>query len=95
MHPWYNESMTPRLTTELDTAIRAHTGPLYVVGADERSEYVILSGEQYRQMQALLEPARLTLDEQREQLRAAGLRAGWDDPEMDAYDNYDAHRTAS
>ena len=43
-------------------------------------------------MQALLEPSRLTYNEQRELMRAAGVRAGWDDPAMDAYDNYDTGR---
>ena len=84
--------MTLQLTSELVSAIEAHPGPLYVVGTDQKSEYVILAGEQYRQMQALLEPSRLTHNEQRELMRAAGVRAGWDDPEMDAYDNYDTGR---
>ena len=84
--------MTPQLTTEIVSAIQAHPGPLYVFGTDQKTEYVILASEQYRQMQALLEPARLSQDEQRELLRNAGLRAGWDDPEMDAYDDDDAHR---
>ena len=39
---------------------------------------------------------RFSHSEQREVLRRNGERAGWDDPEMDAYDDYDAHHpTAS
>jgi hypothetical protein len=38
-------------------------------------------------MQALLPPERLPREEQQALLRAADLRAGWDDPEMENYDH--------
>jgi hypothetical protein len=34
----------------------------------------------------------LTEEEQRELLIQAGLRAGWDDPEMDVYNDLDPRR---
>jgi hypothetical protein len=48
--------------------------------------YVLVSEEAYESMQALLAPERLPRTEQQALLRAAGLRAGWDDPEMEIYD---------
>ena len=48
--------------------------------------YVLVSEEAYERMQALLAPERLPRSEQQALLHAAGLRAGWDDPEMDIYD---------
>ena len=51
--------------------------------------YVLVSEEAYERMQALLAPERLSRSEQQALLRAAGLRAGWDDPEMEIYDRED------
>jgi hypothetical protein len=55
-----------------------------------RKTYVLVSEETYERLQALLVPERLPLAEQRALLRAAGKRAGWDDPEMDVYDREEA-----
>ena len=87
--------MTPKLTTELDEAVRAHGSPCPVVGADNQTQYVIISTEQFELYRQLFEQGKLTEDEQRSALRHNGQRAGWDDPEMDAYDNYDQRRPAS
>lgn len=51
-----------------------------------KTTYVLVSEEVYERMQALLAPERLPRTEQQALLHAAGLRAGWDDPEMDIYD---------
>lgn len=48
--------------------------------------YVLVSEETYEHVQALLAPERLPRTEQQALLQAAGLRAGWDDPEMEIYD---------
>jgi hypothetical protein len=48
--------------------------------------YVLVSEEAYERMQSLLAPERLPRNKQQALLHAAGLRAGWDDPEMDIYD---------
>ena len=49
--------------------------------------YVLVSEEAFERMQALLAPERLPRTEQQSLLGAAGLRAGWDDPEMEIYDH--------
>ena len=51
-----------------------------------KKTYVLVSEEAYERMQAFLAPERLPRGEQQALLRAAGLRAGWDDPEMDIFD---------
>lgn len=51
--------------------------------------YVLISEEKYERIQVLLAPGRLPLAEQKAILQVAGLRAGWDDPEMDVYDRED------
>ena len=48
--------------------------------------YVLVREDLYERMRDLLVPDKLTREEQQALLRAAGKRAGWDDPEMDIYD---------
>jgi hypothetical protein len=60
--------------------------PPRVIDPHTKKTYVLVSEEVYERMQALLIPERLSKAEQRALLHAAGLRAGWDDPEMDIYD---------
>lgn len=51
-------------------------------------EYVVMRVEKYEQMQHLLSTDHgLTQDEQRRLMHQAGMRAGWDDPEMDVYND--------
>jgi hypothetical protein len=57
-----------------------------VIDPQTRTTYVLVNEEVYERLAALLVPDRLTLAEQQAVLHAAGLRAGWDDPEMDVYD---------
>ncbi len=90
----YPHCMPPRLPADLDQALRTEGIPLRVVGVDGRCEYVILTSEQFERVRTIFEPARLSDQEQQNLLRTAGLRAGWDDAEMDAYDNYDTHHSA-
>jgi hypothetical protein len=84
--------MPPRLPAELDSAIKTQGIPLRVVGVDGQGEYIILTGEQYDRIRVLVERGDMTDEEQRSLLRHAGERAGWNDAEMDAYDQYDANR---
>ena len=51
-----------------------------------KTKYVLVKEDLYERLEALLVPGRLTVSEQRAALNAAGLRAGWDDLEMDVYD---------
>jgi hypothetical protein len=59
-----------------------------------RTKYVLVKEDVYDRLEALLVPDRLTIAEQQAALHAAGLRAGWDDPEMDAYDREESQQRA-
>ena len=59
---------------------------LRVLDPETRTKYVLVKEDVYERLQALLVPDRLTVAEQQAALHAAGLRAGWDDPEMEIYD---------
>jgi hypothetical protein len=79
---------------ELQQAMRAsHGRPLRLTDPDTQAEYVLLQAEIYDQLQGLLyNETSLTPDERRAVLIQAGLCAGWDDPEMDVYNDLDPRR---
>ena len=56
-------------------------------------EYVIVPAETFDRLRSLLyEDGDWTPEEQLCLLAESGKRAGWDDPEMDIYNNYDENR---
>ena len=64
-----------------------------LVDIETNAEYVVLSAETFAQMQEkLYDDDPLTPEERRSLLIQAGLRAGWDDPEMDVYNELDPRR---
>jgi hypothetical protein len=83
--------MIPKLADDLRQAIEEHGGkPLYLVDA-ANNRYVLLRAEDYERIQALLgeddlDPRDLypLIDEV--------MKEDWDDPAMDVYNDYDAHR---
>jgi hypothetical protein len=79
---------------ELQQAMRASDGrPLRHTDPETQAEYVLLQAEMYDQLQGLLyNDTSLTPDEKRAVLIQAGLRAGWDEPEMDVYNDLDPRR---
>ena len=79
---------------ELQQAVRAsHGRPLRLTDPETHAEYVLLQADMYDQLHELFyNEIPLTLDERRAVLIQAGLRAGWDDPEMDVYNDLDPRR---
>ena len=79
---------------ELQQAVRAsHGRPLRLTDPETHAEYVLLQADMYDQFHHLLyDDTPLTPDERRAVLLQAGLRAGWDDPEMDIYNEIDPRR---
>ena len=66
-----------------------------VIDPQTKKTYVLVSEDAYERMQTLLAPERLPRAEQQALLHAAGLRAGWDDPEMDIYDREEKNQDNS
>ena len=91
---WYNwNAMAAQLSDELRREIQ-HQGdrPIEVIDPATNKVYLLIPREQYDRLKSLFENESLSNLEQRELLRQAGRRAGWDEPAMDAYDRYDEHR---
>jgi hypothetical protein len=82
--------LDPSLSQTLRDAAGA---PVNVVDPQTQTEYVVLRADVYERVKPLLEPDDLSRDEKLRLLAESGLRAGWDSPEMDDYDHYDAHRS--
>ena len=79
------------LPKDLQNAVRTSEDQLIrLTDPETNSEYVLLPAELYDQARELFyEHSTLTPDEKRALMLRAGLRAGWDEPEMDVYNDLD------
>jgi len=79
------------LTQEQLRKVREANGDAIVLTDPEtQQEYVLIRAEVYERLKRLVyDDTPQTDEEKRQQLAESGKRAGWDDPEMDVYDNYD------
>lgn len=79
---------------ELQEMVRiAHGQPVRLADPDTNEKYIVVRADVYDQMQTrLYDDAPLTDAEKQVLLVKAGLRAGWDDPEMDVYNELDPRR---
>ena len=78
------------LTKEIQKAIKdSQEDPVRLVDPETKVEYVVLPVEIYELMRKgrYYDDGPLTEEERRYVLIQAGLRAGWDDPEMDVYND--------
>ena len=80
-----------RMPKELQQAVRTSQGqPVRLADPETNIEYVVLPAEIYEQIKDLFyEDVPLTKKEQQKLLIKAGLRAGWEDSEMDVYNESD------
>jgi hypothetical protein len=84
--------MTPTLSDDQRNAIEEHGGtPVYLVDAATNVRYVLMRADQYEKVKALFEPDDI---DPREAYPLADevMKEDWDDPAMDVYNDYDAHR---
>ena len=83
--------MVPKLTDDLREAIEARGGePLYLVDATNQ-RYVLMRAEQFEKVKALVGEDDLDPRETYPLIDEV-MREDWDDPAMDIYNDYDAHR---
>lgn len=83
--------MTPKLTDEMREALRADPRqPVQVEDEQTHAQYVLLPLEVYKRVRSIVADELVishTYAAQDESLAKV-----WDDPELDVYDNYDAHK---
>ena len=83
------------LSKEIQEAVQAaKETPVRLVDPETNVEYVVLPAETFEQMRngVYYDDGPITEEERRYLLIQAGLRAGWDDPEMDIYNDLDPRR---
>jgi hypothetical protein len=86
-------TLIPKVSEDQQNALDAQPDiPLRIVDPRTNTTYVLLPLQRYEKIKALFEEDPMSDAEKRLQLAESARRAGWDDPEMDVYDNYDAHR---
>ncbi|MHB1035342.1 MAG: hypothetical protein ACYC35_11255 [Pirellulales bacterium] len=79
------------LPEELRTAIAAHPGaPLEILDDRTSTAYVLIRADQLEKLKELVESDDLAATYPA-QIESA-MRAGWGDPAMDDYNDYDSHR---
>ena len=82
------------LPKDIQEAVRtSEDQPIRLTDPETNSEYVLLPADLYDRVRDLFyEHSTLTQDEKRALMLKAGLRAGWDDPAMDVYNDLDPRR---
>ena len=82
--------MTVKLPDELRSVLSGHPGePLVVVDEQTKVAYVLVPAEEFQRLRTASEDE--LGDTYAAQMESA-LLAGWDDPRMEEYNDYDAHR---
>jgi hypothetical protein len=83
--------MTLKLSDDLRQAIEEHGGkPLYLVDATNH-RYVLVRADRYEKLQRLLGEDDLDPRDMYPLIDKV-MKEDWDDPAMDVYNDYDAHR---
>ncbi len=85
--------MSLTISDELLTAVKAASGkPVELTDPQTHQTYVVIPATLYDELTAGVPQKIFSKDEQIQLLVEAGLRAGWDDPIMDIYNDLDPRR---
>jgi hypothetical protein len=76
--------------------LQAHPGrPVEVIDEQNHKVYYLIPADQFDKVRALLTEEEFNPREMYPLIAKTAGAAGWNDPEMDAYDQYDEHRKQS
>ena len=90
---WYDEDMTPVLTEQIRQALDAERGqPVKIVDEQTSRIYYVITAEQFETVRALFAEGDFDPREIYPLISKTAGDAGWNDPSMEVYDNYDEHR---
>ena len=85
--------MILKLTDEMRDALRGTASEALKIEDDQtHQQYVLVPLSVYQRVAALLVDEPFDVTETYAAQSAAAGASGWDDPEMDVYDNYDANK---
>lgn len=83
--------MTHKISEELASAVQEQGGAPFYLEDDAQNRYVLLPLDQFEKLKALWPIDDLDPREAYASIDAV-MKEDWDDPSMDLYDDYDAHR---
>jgi hypothetical protein len=85
--------MTTKLPEDLRQVLEQEgETPVHLVDALTNERYVIMRADRYECVKALFEDEEFSPAELHRVVEQSFRRAGWDDAEMDLYNDYDAYR---
>lgn len=84
--------MTARLPEEIREAVANSRGPVYIDDPQSNTSYVVLSASDYDRIRSMLLPEHIDIRETYPAQEQVARQSGWEDPLMDEYNDYDAHR---
>ena len=84
--------MPIRLTEEQWAVVQGSENPPCVSDPAQNTTFVLVQSHIYERFRSLFEEDPVTVQERLFQIQHFGKRAGWDDPEMDVYDELDPRR---
>jgi hypothetical protein len=85
--------MTPFSTGDQRDALAAGAGtPVPVLDQQTSETYFLVSANQLKTIEALLEMGEFRPSEMYPLMEQSAWEAGWNDPALDVYNDYDAHR---
>ncbi|MCE9556885.1 MAG: hypothetical protein K8T91_26355 [Planctomycetes bacterium] len=86
--------MTPNLSDQQRAALKAEGGsPISVLDEQTSRVYYLVSEDQYARIRGMLTADEFDPREAYPLIAKTAGAAGWDDPIMDEYNNYDEHRS--
>ena len=84
--------MTIQLTEEQWANVHEDEMPVRVSSPAQTATFVLVRADIYERFKSLFEQDPVNAQERLFHLQQFGKRAGWDDPEMDIYDDLDSRR---
>jgi len=86
--------MTTKLPDDRRQAIEKESGsPIHLVDAATNVRYVLMRAEQYENLSALFaDGEEFDARELYPLMARSAAAAGWDDPDLEVYNDYDAHK---
>jgi hypothetical protein len=84
--------MSIQLTEEQWANIQRDELPVRVSNPGSSATFVLVRADVYERFKSLFEDDPVSEQERMFQLQQFGKRAGWDDPDMDIYDDLDPRR---
>lgn len=86
--------MTTNLPDDLRQAVDKHDGsPVHLVDAATNARYVLMRAEHYEKLSGTVaEVEEFDARELYPLMARSAAAAGWDDPDLDDYNDYDAHK---